>query len=283
MSKNVRNNLFITALGLFILALWFFSPALTEALFPPGSSLMPSDVANLPRNEFGDTFGIITSLFTGAAFIGVAYSLVLQRQDFDETIKVMTEQNKLTALNMSLAMFPTVFRQRLKDQENLIKKLETIDDFESLSLETVTLNKIEEWAERVRQEQKNYVNLCLLKNRGVRNGEKSIDEQKETLKEKIEMWEGIVVHGKKERPDDLTLAKLEEQLKEMREKFADLENLAPLSEKELQAIDTYNLEKIYTDAKYLEFSKEIVDLESLEQLFLLWDVKREEFFQKLVD
>ena len=283
MNKNVRNNLFLTGWGIFISALWFFSPAITEILFPPDSSLMPVDVANLPPNEFGDTFGIITSLFTGAAFIGVAYSLVLQRQDFDETIKVMTEQNKLTALNMSLAMFPTVFRQRLKDQENLIKKLETIDDFESLSLETVTLNKIEEWAERVRQEQKNYVNLCLLKNRGVRIGEKSIDEQKETLKEKIEMWEGMVVHGKKERPDDLTLANLEKQLKGMRQELINLQNLASPSDQELQAVDTYNLEIIYADQAYSKFTQEINDLESLKQLFLLWDVKREEFFQKLVD
>jgi hypothetical protein len=281
MNKNIRNNLFLLGWGIFISALWFFSPAITEILFPPDSSLMPVDVATLPRNELGDTFGIITSLFTGAAFIGVAYSLILQRQDFDETIKVMNKQNELMAINMSLAMFPTVFRQKLRDLEKLLKRLEEIPDFETLSLETVSLDRINKWTETARREQKKYVDDVLYANRGVRIGEESTNKKKEELKLKITMWEEMVAAGKKERPDDPTTIGLEEQLAEMRKKFVDLQKLAPLNEKELKDVDTYNLGKIYADQKYLQFTKELFDLESLKKLFLLWDIKREEFFKKL--
>jgi hypothetical protein len=35
------------------------------------------------RGQFGDMFGVVNTLFTGLAFAGLIYTILLQRKDFE--------------------------------------------------------------------------------------------------------------------------------------------------------------------------------------------------------
>lgn len=63
----------------------------------------------LKKGVFGDAFGALTSLFTGMAFIGVIFSIVLQRRDLRASItemkssaKAQNKQAEILALNIRM-------------------------------------------------------------------------------------------------------------------------------------------------------------------------------------
>ena len=147
--KNFKTNkkyyIFFSGIILF----WFLWPWITE--------LWTSKLANLPANEFGDSFGSISALFTGLAFFGVVVSLYIQRQDFDESIKEMRTQNKLTKSQMQLNLFPTVFKQKLEDLNNVLSELEGEENLKDLTLQTVSNQKIKKWLAATNAKQEDIV------------------------------------------------------------------------------------------------------------------------------
>lgn len=63
--------------------------------------------------SFGDSFGVVTALFTGAGFIGFLYALYFQRLDLQEQRNsIELQQEELKQSNEELRMTREVFRQQ---------------------------------------------------------------------------------------------------------------------------------------------------------------------------
>lgn len=84
-------------------------------------------------SSFGDTLGIVTSLFTALAFGGLLYTVFLQKQELQETREVLLLQSKTmdeqrfetTFFNLLTSYFNVRDTLRFKDQEglNVIRKV----------------------------------------------------------------------------------------------------------------------------------------------------------------
>ncbi len=82
---------------------------------------------------FGDQFGAVGALFSGLAFLGLVYSVILQRRDLDRSIKEMeksadaqTAQVKLGAVSALLASLPVL----IQDEENRLVSTAAVFGFE---------------------------------------------------------------------------------------------------------------------------------------------------------
>jgi hypothetical protein len=88
---------------------------------------------NANRGTFGDMFGGINALFSGAAFSVLAYTLLLQRyelklqrQELAETRKVMEsqrEQMELQAKTQQLQQFENTFFQLIKGHNEIVQNM----------------------------------------------------------------------------------------------------------------------------------------------------------------
>lgn len=135
--KLTINKYTATGSFLFIFIVWIGWPWLLNIWTPYYD--------NRPPNEFGDSFGAISALFTGLAFSGLVISLFMQRDDFDQSIEQMKKQNELTANAMYLSLYPTVFNQKLRDLEDILLGWGGYEKMEELNIDTVTKAKIHTW------------------------------------------------------------------------------------------------------------------------------------------
>ena len=144
--KNIKTAIIFIAL----VAVWLSWPFLN----PIWASFVPDP----PLNEFGDSFGSISALFSGLAIVGLVVSLIRQRDDFDQSMEELVKQNKLMADSMSLELIPTVFNQKLRDLKdtNVLQNILHEKNIENFNIDTITEKRINRWQyslEKYRQKQ----------------------------------------------------------------------------------------------------------------------------------
>lgn len=88
------------------------------------------------RGQVGDMFGVVNSLFSGLAFAGLIYTIILQRnelalqrKELKETRTVFQEQSSLMKLQQKV----NVFFQMLENHRGIIKSLNSRDSISSFS------------------------------------------------------------------------------------------------------------------------------------------------------
>lgn len=74
-----------------------------------------SDTSAATRGQFGDQFGAVNALFSGLAFAGIIFTILLQRSDLIETRKAMSHER-----------FDTTFFELLKLHMSITEKVETV-------------------------------------------------------------------------------------------------------------------------------------------------------------
>jgi len=90
----------------FVFLLWLF----TMGSFTFLSDIIPYDFGD--RGTFGDMFGGLNALFTGLAFAGVIYTMILQREDLKQQMEELKltrqiladQQQEMAAQNTTLAI-----------------------------------------------------------------------------------------------------------------------------------------------------------------------------------
>lgn len=98
------------------------------------------------RGLIGDSFGAINALFSGLAFAGVLYTIILQREELNEQHKEQTlqrerfeQQNK----TLKLQQFENTFFNLVKLHHQIVDSVTgKIKTFEVIDLETVRVNKV---------------------------------------------------------------------------------------------------------------------------------------------
>ena len=106
---------------------------------------------NDDRGTFGDQFGAVNALFSGIAFAGLIYTIVLQRSDLRNQRKELFLQRKEMRLNrqemieqnltLSLQRFENTFFQMMELQQNIVNNLEVTDtslQFDKQGNKTIT-------------------------------------------------------------------------------------------------------------------------------------------------
>ncbi len=67
---------------------------------------VPISVLSIEKaGQFGDSFGVITGLFSGLAFSGVLVTLYLQREEMKRSVQEHSQNTKLTALAALLGVY----------------------------------------------------------------------------------------------------------------------------------------------------------------------------------
>lgn len=87
MKKHQKGNYQLYMLFAIVLIFWLLSIFFIFWLFSDSSQ----------RGEFGDMFGAINSLFSGLALAGIIYTVLLQREELNETrqeLKITIESQK---------------------------------------------------------------------------------------------------------------------------------------------------------------------------------------------
>lgn len=106
-----------------IIAIWYLYPRAVG--FMVGGDWVESDgyVYYQVRGLFGDQFGALSSLFSGLAFAGIIYTILLQRSDL---ISTRREVERQSLMSEKQAFESTLFSMLFARQE-LLKNLEVLD------------------------------------------------------------------------------------------------------------------------------------------------------------
>lgn len=128
--------------GIVVTGIWILSWVLIQNYYGTGT--------DDGRGTFGDMFGAVNSLFSGLAFSGIIYTIIMQRKDLElqaESIKLQTIAIEMQTEELGLMKEETArMADELKEQkhlmntqlvENLVfKMIETV----RVNLESVTVN-----------------------------------------------------------------------------------------------------------------------------------------------
>lgn len=118
------NSLLVLVFSCFaIIAIWYLYPKAVG--FMVGGEWVESDgyVYYQVRGLFGDQFGALSSLFSGLAFAGIIYTILLQRSDLISTRREVERQNLMSEKQ---AFESTLFSMLFARQE-LLKDLHILD------------------------------------------------------------------------------------------------------------------------------------------------------------
>lgn len=121
-------KLFLLMLIVFLLIVVYYFSALTKQWWP---------FSDIPKNElgtFGDSWGMLTSIFSVLAFMGVSYSLLLQVDAFKRSEKEAIKQDYLSLkknfesnLFQMLSLFQTIIseiritKHKVKNNDNPVR------------------------------------------------------------------------------------------------------------------------------------------------------------------
>lgn len=97
-----------------VLFLWLVVIAVSLWVFMCGSAERAAK-----WGQFGDAFGIINSLFSGLALIGVVAALVLQREDIDASIRAQEDAAKAQASQARIAAMAAALTAMERRAESL--------------------------------------------------------------------------------------------------------------------------------------------------------------------
>ena len=287
--KPIINKFSILSSILIILLVWLTWPWIT--------GFWTSSVDNLPPNEFGDSFGSISALFTGLAFFGLVISLAIQRDDFDQSIEQMKRQNEMMADNMSLNLFPTLFKQKLEDLRGLLSSKRHSENIENLRLETVSKIKIAKWLSTERKFMAEVI-YSLQEAAQEEYMENEFGEKERNLQARIDLLEEFIKVNYENYNDDAyeptagefkkeeLLSKIEEdKVKVEKYKSEWLKVSARRDNLDWNEIITIKkavlTEKPIKDSWYLGCERNILKLLELETLFFSWEKKQSEVLANL--
>ncbi|MCA9467802.1 MAG: hypothetical protein KC643_20470 [Nitrospira sp.] len=97
------------------------------------SFIWPIDEYTISQSGlFGDSFGVLTSLFSGLAFAGLLVTILIQKDQLDEQRKELATGSKLSAVNTLLnssklqldeleRMHPDSFAQEIREKKDNLK------------------------------------------------------------------------------------------------------------------------------------------------------------------
>jgi uncharacterized membrane protein YciS (DUF1049 family) len=91
--------------AIIVLALWFSALWIGYAFFPSWQE----------RGQFGDLFGSVNALFSGLAFAGLIYAILLQRQELSlQRAELKLQREEMAASRAELAAQVAVQKQALR-------------------------------------------------------------------------------------------------------------------------------------------------------------------------
>lgn len=111
----MKNNNWIICISILIILLWIVSWIYVDLKFPSDAKNYVSD-----RGAFGDKFGFVNSIFSGAALAGIILSIFLQRHELSLQRKELIDtRNEFSEQN-----FQTTFFNLLKTQRQIIEEID---------------------------------------------------------------------------------------------------------------------------------------------------------------
>lgn len=96
--------------------------------------------------SFGDSFGILTAIFSGLGFVALVYTLSLQREEFTETREVFKNQAEISKLT---ALSNKYLEETLERKDTVSKMVKNLNNFIS---KNVHLKAIIELEDRILEE-----------------------------------------------------------------------------------------------------------------------------------
>ncbi len=119
-----------------VIALWASYPVWGSLFFDYLNSYeVLSKFAN-SYGTFGDSFGVLNTLFSGLAFTGIIFSIFLQSKELSETrneIKAQCEQFELQTKVMNKQVFENVFFQMITLHNEIVQSI-TIDHYDGMAI-----------------------------------------------------------------------------------------------------------------------------------------------------
>lgn len=126
---SVKNYIIIAMVaGIFVILLWGATWILIPMFFGNWSD----------RASFGDMFGVVNALFSGLAFAGIIITILLQRQELEDTrteIRGQKEQLQKQNETLTLQNFENKFFQLLNLHHTIVKG---IDHYKHSTHRTIT-------------------------------------------------------------------------------------------------------------------------------------------------
>lgn len=89
----MKTNRIVIGVAILVAVLWFGLPFFLYFLFEQ------SVIASEERGQFGDMYGVLTSLFSGLTIVGLIYTIILQREDIGIARSALRKQNAELKLN----------------------------------------------------------------------------------------------------------------------------------------------------------------------------------------
>lgn len=116
MAKGRKDKLIWVGTSLVIIGLWFLYPFIISSIY--------LDVEE--QGLFGDMFGALNALFSGLAFLGLIYAILLQKEDLQNQIAEMASQRvEMEKTSNAVAMQAQLMLEQIelqKEREQLRRK-----------------------------------------------------------------------------------------------------------------------------------------------------------------
>ncbi|MBA4721909.1 MAG: hypothetical protein H2067_12360 [Alcanivorax sp.] len=122
--KNSISILWLLFPCLIIVAIWFFYPKIIEYLSTTILDFKDEPTISTINSygSIGDLFGGLSALFSGLAFAGLIYTILLQRKDLESTRKEVSRQSSA----YQKQRFEDTFFQLLNLRNNVLKELDLL-------------------------------------------------------------------------------------------------------------------------------------------------------------
>lgn len=109
--------------------LWFIVPFIIIGFYLLYLDNFPIEIDFDKAGKFGDSFGVLNSLFSGLAFIALVITIYLQQQDIRDTKKETQKQNFENTFFKMIDLFNSVVKDLYFKSE---EKIEYINDIEEI-------------------------------------------------------------------------------------------------------------------------------------------------------
>jgi hypothetical protein len=91
-TASIRAAVIAIGIALVVVVAWLRFGGLSAERFTEAGKILP--FPKYLTGTFGDSFGVLTALFSGLAFAGLVYTILLQRIELKETREVLKEQSE---------------------------------------------------------------------------------------------------------------------------------------------------------------------------------------------
>ena len=132
----------VIGITIIVIVIWLVLPSVLYFIFPA------SNIASSERGQFGDMYGVLTSLFSGLTMIGLVYTIIQQQEDLGIARTSLAKQHEELELNREELQLN---REELKEtrkefiQQNKTLRLQRFENtfFNMIKLHTDIVNSFE--------------------------------------------------------------------------------------------------------------------------------------------